>query len=781
MAPELLAGKPASTRSDIYSLGVVLYQLLVGDFQDPVTTDWPERIGNPLLQEDLRRCLAGKPEERHSSPAYLARSLRSLPERQKALAAQLASAAARQRAQQLWRWLRVGGAVALILALGLSLAWFFRMTAKVRWARERALPQIEQLAKTGRTFSAFALAQQAERYLPHDPAMSNLWSQISVRALVSTTPQGAEVYIKDYAKPDTAWQHLGKSPLNGVLAPRGFHRWQIKKPGYASLERADYARPDPLVEVQPGTNEFVLEPESLIPPGMVRVPGGQLKLPLKGLDSLAPVTVAPFFIDEFEVSNRQFKEFVDRGGYRTTNFWKQPFVKGGQTLTWAEAVAEFRDSTGQSGPATWKNGTYPDGEDDYPVTGVSWYEAAAYAEYVGKRLPSIYQWGQAASPSFAGQMVLLSNFGGQGPARPGQNQGCSSWGAYDMAGNAAEWCWNEAASGKRYLLGGSWRDPEYMFLGADADFAFERSLSSGFRCAKGPTNDLRTEMDLPILPVIRDYTKEQPVSDEVFRIYKGLYAYDKTPLDARVEETDNTPAQWREERVSFQAAYGNERVTAVLFLPKNSSPPYQVVVFFPGSTALVQRSSRHIQRWGTDYLVASGRAVMYPIFKSTYERGDDVKNNRPARTSTYRDHVIMWSKDLGRSLDYLETRPDIQHDKVGYYGLSWGAGLGAILPALESRIKVNVLVAGGFWVESTFPEVDQINFAPRVTVPTLALNGRYDFIFPPDTSQVPMLRLLGAPPEHKRHAILESGHALRIPQIEQEVLGWLDKYLGPVK
>lgn len=85
MAPELMAGKPASTRSDIYSLGVVLYQVLVGDFRRPVTMDWGEQIEDPLLREDLERCFAGDAQRRFAAAGLLAERLRALPERRSEL------------------------------------------------------------------------------------------------------------------------------------------------------------------------------------------------------------------------------------------------------------------------------------------------------------------------------------------------------------------------------------------------------------------------------------------------------------------------------------------------------------------------------------------------------------------------------------------------------------------------------------------------------------------------------------------------------------------------
>ena len=78
------------------------------------------------------------------------------------------------------------------------------------------------------------------------------------------------------------------------------------------------------------------------------------------------------------------------------------------------------------------------------------------------------------------------------------------------------------------------------------------------------------------------------------------------------------------------------------------------------------------------------------------------------------------------------------------------------------------------------PELDPINFAPRVRVPVLMLNGRYDFGLPYETEQRPLFALLGSAAEHKRHVVLESGHALPSGSVAAEMLPWLDRYLGAV-
>ena len=268
-------------------------------------------------------------------------------------------------------------------------------------------------------------------------------------------------------------------------------------------------------------------------------------------------------------------------------------------------------------------------------------------------------------------------------------------------------------------------------------------------------------------------------SDEVFRAWRSIYSFDHGHLGATVDAVDDSSPDWRLEKVSYAAAYGDERIPAYLFLPKGAKPPYQAVVFFPGSGVIAQRSEPttvHFDR--INFIARSGRALLYPIYKSTHTRGDVIINDYPSTTALWRDHMVMWSKDVGRSIDYLQARPDIDKDKIGYMGYSWGAAMAPLFLAVEPRLSLALLNVGGFYLQAALPEADPVNFAPRVKVPVVMLNGRFDFFFPTDTSQEPMFRALGTPAEHKKRLIYDVSHNIPHNEVIKEFVGWMDKYWG---
>ncbi|HEX7774782.1 MAG TPA: SUMF1/EgtB/PvdO family nonheme iron enzyme, partial [Pyrinomonadaceae bacterium] len=637
---------------------------------------------------------------------------------------------------------------------------------------------------------AYALATEAEKYIPNDPQLAALFAKISLKINVRTEPSGARVYTKDYKSPGAEWKFVGLSPIDQLRVPIGILRWKIEKEGYETVLAAattfnvDISRENLVV---PYDLTRVLVGVESAPQGMVRVTGAKTKIG----------TVEDFYIDRYEVTNSDYKKFIDNGGYRRKEYWKHAFTDGSKTLSWEEAMAKFVDQTGRSGPATWQAGDYPAGQGNYPVGGISWYEAAAYAEFVGKQLPTETHWHLATGgatplilfPQLGGFAVFapFSNFLRNGPVEVGSLSGITAYGAFDMAGNLREWCWNETAKG-RLLRGGAWGENIYSFSDLSQAPPMDRSVKNGFRCAFYPDsgNVPSAAFDEAQLLEVKDHYDEEPVADEVFQVYRDNFSYDKIPLDAQVESKTQNPEGWVHEKISFNAPYAGERIIAHLFLPSNATPPYQTVIYYPGSASYLMESSNDIEAYYEfplflSFIVKNGRAVLYPVYSGTFERRKTGLTGAGDSSRQFAQLFMQEVQDFRRCIDYLETRADVDTKKIAYYGMSGGGWRGGIIPAVEDRVQTSVLVAGGFNRNDLRPEIAQINYLPRIRIPTRMLNGKYDTIHPYETSIKPMFDLLGTPRDKKELKLYETDHIPPRNELIKETLAWLDKYLGPTR
>lgn len=233
---------------------------------------------------------------------------------------------------------------------------------------------------------------------------------------------------------------------------------------------------------------------------MASIPGGPVQLDCDETQTAAgePRQVEPFLLDRYPVTNRQFRQFMEAGGYTLPALWEADAALVSSALV---------DQTGVPGPRFWRSGRYATGEDDHPVIGVSWYEAAAYARWAGKRLPAECEWLKAAAWPVPGTDGRLSqrrfpwgdgmdrgrcNVWGSGPGRTVSVRqfaaGVSVGGVYQLIGNVWEW-----TSGDFDALDTDARPLELLapmkaIRGGAYDTYFEQQACCSFRSGERPSS-----------------------------------------------------------------------------------------------------------------------------------------------------------------------------------------------------------------------------------------------------------------------------------------------------
>ncbi len=577
---------------------------------------------------------------------------------------------------------------AALVALAAGLTVTLQGRSQERWAREQALPELEALITQGKRVEAFELGQSIAKVVPNDPRLKALEPEFTASIALETAPAGARVSYRPFGSDDAAWREIGTTPLSDVPVPLGFGLWKFEADGRATTLRAlrnpgvqlRNERDQTVLAIARGETAIELPAQADVPAGMVSIPATHNVVMLV---TQQPIELPAYFLDRLETSNREYQQFVAAGGYSEAAFWRDlPFAA--ERGEWPLQVKALVDSTGRPGPATWESGTYPDGTADHPVGGLSWFEAAAYARFRGKELPSAYHWYRAATSaletyeSLGTAVTQHSNFADKGPWPVGKSRGFSTYGTQDMAGNVREWLWTETDS-QRWVAGGSWKGPDYMYLTSDAADPYDRAPENGVRLMRAAgTAPASSTLRDPVEFHVVDYAAMQPVDDAVYAAIAERYAYrSSATLVADVVAIESTNPAWRRERIRLPIGYDTGTFDVQLFLPADAQGPVPIVVFGPHSgfqmgltpSAEFDPTAHAIP---IDFILKSGRALAVIAFDGFFERSwPPSRKVAMTRAERHRLELAHWRADLGQALDYLATRTDVDANRVAWWGRAW--------------------------------------------------------------------------------------------------------------
>jgi eukaryotic-like serine/threonine-protein kinase len=664
------------------------------------------------------------------------------------------------------------------LLLGALFVYYFQKGNSAKTLLDEKLPEIVAAFDNDQFEVVYKETKQLIDEGNTNPVVQSYYDKVTVPVSITTFPEGVAISFKYVRDSLNQWANLGTSPLDNIRVPNSFLEYKFSYQGIEETEvRHTYY-------VKNGLNYFILPTSDSIPQDHKLCLGGTKPLSYPGIDHLPPIIIAPYSISKYEVTNEAYKAFVDAGGYENPDFWNFPYEMNGRVLTFENTVPLFVDAFGKLGPANWSFGNYPEGQGSYPVTGISWFEAMAYANFKGLSLPNLYQWANAATLSSAASFVPKSNFSKNQLIAVGSMDNKNDNDLYDIAGNAREWILNsiEETNTKKGILGGGFNDDAYYFNDYYGQNALDRSISNGMRLVKNLESAATYETDPTGIVSIgkRDFLKEEKISEDVFEIFKEQFDYPQKPLKATTSLSELTSGSFRAERFEITSPYEKGGILpGYIFYDSAHVKPLKPIIFFPGSNAIhLTNMDYAIKRYfkSFDYLMSEGYAVVLPIYLSTYEREDELKSDYPNESEMYKEHVIKWGKEYKRTIDYIQSRKDMDATHLSYYGVSWGGYMANILLAIDDRVKSATLYVAGLCFQKSKKEVESYHYTSRIAIPVLMLNGEFDQFFPLETSQIPMFKLLATPDEDKKHYVAKTGHYVPNDVLIEEHLGWLKKY-----